>query len=93
MSNNDWKKYLCEADEQGESDGTWRQSQGPSWGWSMSGLRTSAIAGIGVNWRPLGFTVAGEQASAEEQGEEVTRPRLKGLEGGPGRTKTALSAR
>ena len=72
---------------------TWRQSQGPSWGWSMSGLRTSAIAGIGVNWRPLGFTVAGEQASAEEQGEEVTRPRLKGLEGGPGRTKTALSAR
>ena len=56
----------------------------------MSGLRTSAIAGIGVNWRPLVFTVAGEQASAEEQGEEVTRPRLKGLEGGPGRTKTAL---
>ena len=51
------------------------------------------MAGIGVNWRPLGFTVAGEQASAEEQGEEVARPRLKGLEGGPGRTKTALSER
>ena len=56
----------------------------------MSGLRTSAIAGIGVNWRPLGFTVAGDAASADEQGEEVSRPRLKGLEGGPGRTKTAL---
>jgi len=35
----------------------------------MSGLRTSAIAGIGVNWRPLGFTVAGDAASADEQGE------------------------
>ena len=51
------------------------------------------MAGIGVNWSPLGFTVAGEQGSVEEQGEEVTRPRLKGLEGGPGRTKTALSER
>ena len=55
----------------------------------MSGLRTSAMAGIGVNWRPLGFTVAGEGSSAA-QGEEVTSPRLKGLEGGPGRTNTAL---
>ena len=51
------------------------------------------MAGIGVNWSPRGFTVAGEHGSAEEQGEEVTRPRLKGLEGGPGRTKTALSER
>lgn len=59
----------------------------------MSGLLTSAMAGIGVNWRPRGFTVAGEEDSVmEEQGEEVTRPRLKGLEGGAGRTNTALEA-
>ena len=85
--------YVKQRNNESQMVHTWRQSQGPSWGWSMSGLRTSAMAGIGVNWRPLGFTVAGEQASAEEQGEEVTRPRLKGLEGGPGRTKTALSER
>ena len=70
---------------------TCKQSQGPSCGWSMSGLLTSAMAGIGLNWSPLGLTVAGESEEArEEQGEDVTKPRLKGLEGGAGRTKTAL---
>lgn len=48
----------------------------------MSGLLTSAMAGMGVNWRPRGFTVAGEQGSVtEEQGEDVTKPLLNGLEG------------
>lgn len=58
----------------------------------MSGLLTSAIAGIGVKFRPLGLTVAGEHGSVleEEQGDEVTRPLLNGLEGGHGRTNTAL---
>ena len=58
----------------------------------MSGLLTSAMAGIGLNWSPLGLTVAGESEEArEEQGEDVTKPRLKGLEGGAGRTNTALT--
>ena len=50
------------------------------------------MAGIGVNCRPRGLTVAGEHGSVVEllQGEEVGTPRLNGLEGWPGLTNTAL---
>ena len=83
---------MDEADAKVSNCLTCKQSQGPSCGWSMSGLLTSAMAGIGLNWSPRGLTVAGESEEArEEQGEEVTKPRLKGLEGGAGRTNTALA--
>ena len=50
----------------------------------MSGERTSAMAGIGVKWRPRGLTVAaGDESSvsAWSQGVLDMRGRLKGLEG------------